>query len=147
MSHFSRQITAQGPLLNVQISVSIERQAILHARDNPVPNPVIVQGLVDTGASVTSIDAAIPQQLGLIRRGTVPILTPSTGPDPVETDTYDVSLTIAAGANEAAYRIPNLSVCAQELAFQGFQVLIGRDVLSRCLLVYNGTMGLYTLAF
>ena len=78
------------------------------------------------------------------------MLTPSTGPTPVPVALYDVSLTIPPGqAHEIPHIVPNLLVSASDLVSQqqGYQVLIGRDVLSQCLLVYNGTLGSYTLAF
>jgi len=41
-----------------------------------------------------------------------------------------------------------IPVVATDLLVQhGFHALIGRDVLGECVLVYNGSMGLFTLAF
>lgn len=40
-----------------------------------------------------------------------------------------------------------IPVLESHLAHQGIHGLLGRDVLSKCLLVYNGEMGLFTLAF
>ncbi len=76
------------------------------------------------------------------------MVTPSTGMGEVMVDQYDVGLAIYSTRTELPYRIPNLAVVESELmAKQGFHALIGRDVLARCLLFYNGTNGLYTLAF
>ena len=61
---------------------------------------------------------------------------------------YDVSLSIYSTSEESPYQIPNLAVVESELfANQGFHVLIGRDVLARCVFIYNGERGNYTLAF
>ena len=38
-------------------------------------------------------------------------------------------------------------VAASSLALQGIQALIGRDVLTNCLLVYDGQKGNFALAF
>jgi hypothetical protein len=54
------------------------------------------------------------------------------------------------GANTAhpAYYIHTLAVVdAQLLVAQGIHALIGRDVLSHCLLTYNGTTNLFTLTY
>jgi hypothetical protein len=40
-----------------------------------------------------------------------------------------------------------LPVIASNLTAQGIQALIGRDVLARCLFVYDGAAGLFSLAF
>ena len=76
------------------------------------------------------------------------MVTPSTGTGVVTVDEYGVSLAIYSRTTEPPYRIPNLPIVESELRQkQGFDVPIGRDVLSRCILHYNGENGLHTLAF
>ena len=148
MPHFTRQIDAKGPLLNVQLTVSAARHAALTAAQVPIPEPFGAQGLVDTGASSTCIDPSVVKHLGLSPSGKAQVYTPSTGEKAVSVDQYDIGLSIYSTTTEPPYRIPNLAVMESELlAGQGFHTLIGRDVLARCLLVYNGATGLYTLAF
>ena len=63
-------------------------------------------------------------------------------------DTYDVSLLIFSSNEEPPFRIPNLQIIVSEdLQQQNIECLIGLDVLSKCLLSYDGKAGLYTLAF
>ena len=75
--------------------------------------------------------------------------TPSTGKEKVSVNQYDVGLSIfGTSITEPPYRVPNLAVVESELLeAQGFHALVGRDVLSKCVLNYNGTLALYTLAF
>jgi len=40
-----------------------------------------------------------------------------------------------------------LAVIESNLKAQGFEVLLGRDVLGECLLVYDGRSKIYSLAF
>ncbi len=42
---------------------------------------------------------------------------------------------------------PTIPVVAAVLLPQGFHALIGRDVLSHCLLTYDGASGLFSLAY
>lgn len=148
MPHFTRQIDAKGPLLNVQLTVSAARQTALTAAQVPIPEPFVAQGLVDTGASGTCIDPSVVKHLGLSPSGKAQVYTPSTGEKAVSVDQYDIGLSIYSTTTEPPYRIPNLAVMESELlGGQGFHTLIGRDVLARCLLVYDGATGLYTLAF
>lgn len=151
MPHFTRPITQKGPLLKVEIGVSDELQRLYRLLNFPIPRPLFVDGLVDTGASITGIDTVVARALDLTSRGTIPMVTPSTGGQAVQVPLYDVSLAIPPGnAGELPYRVANLSVFASdELGGEGYpyHVLVGRDVLSRCLLVYNGQQGTYTLAF
>jgi len=75
--------------------------------------------------------------------------TPSTGAQPHTANQYDVGLLIP-GPSPAhpAYYVHTLAVvAAQLLQTQGFHALLGRDILSHCLLAYNGATNLFTLAY
>jgi predicted aspartyl protease len=50
--------------------------ALLTLAGQPVPNPYAIRGLIDTGATCTSIDTQILQQLGIPSTGTTRIHTP-----------------------------------------------------------------------
>jgi hypothetical protein len=66
----------------------------------------------------------------------------------VTTDTYDVDFVIYKTLNDPPLSMPNLRVAACELFLrQGIHALIGRDVLSRCIFVYNGENNIFSLAF
>lgn len=75
------------------------------------------------------------------------MLTPSTGAKPQTADQYDVSLTIIGAAGSTPLNLRTLPVAAAELLHQGFEALLGRDILQQCLLTYNGSTGEFTLAF
>jgi predicted aspartyl protease len=113
-----------------------------------VPSLVRITGLVDTGASCTCIDPSVLQSLSLNPTGVATVNTPSTGTTPATADQYDVSIVIpGAIPTHAPFIVQNIPVLASVLMPQGFQALIGRDVLSECLLTYNGIMEQFTLAY
>lgn len=148
MPHFTLNIDPAGPVLTALVHVSEGRRTALEAEGLPVPAPRTIRALVDTGASFTSIQPEVMQVLGLTPTGTVDIVTPSTGQDVHTTETYDVDFVIPKSPTEPPLAIPNLRVAACELFLrQGIHALIGRDVLSRCVLVYNGEANVFTLAF
>jgi hypothetical protein len=137
-----------GPVVPVGIAVSHARHEALTTAGQEVPAPSSVRALVDTGASCTCIDPAVVAALELPARGTVPIHTPSTGPTPHVTDEYEVSLILpGAGTHHVPLTIDAVPVVAADLAVQGIHAIIGRDVLQDCILIYNGTVGEFTLAF
>jgi len=75
------------------------------------------------------------------------MLTPSTGATPQDADTYDVGIIIPNG-QEMPLLIPVLAVSASELYVgQGFHVLVGRDILASCVLIYNGKHPYVTIAY
>lgn len=131
------------------VGVSHAKRTALVAAKQPVPNVAQVLALVDTGASGTCVDPSVLQSLALTPTGSAMVNTPSTGAQPVSADQYDVSIFVpGSDATQAPLVVPNLPViCAELLLAQGFHVLIGRDILSRCLLSYNGTAGQFTLAY
>lgn len=131
--------------MDLAIGVSNPRAEALKKLSLPVPQLIVVRALVDTGASCTCVDPAILKQLNLTPTGSVPVHSPTTGQNPVAQDQYDVSLTLMHA--KLSLTIPSLPVIQSELAIQGIHALIGRDILKDCLLVYDGQLGVFTLAF
>lgn len=129
------------------IGVSAPRQQALIAAGQAVPNPIRIRGLIDTGASGTCVDPSVLTALGLTPTGSTLCHTPSTGSQPQQKDLYDVLLAIPAPKG-SPFVVPTLAVMTSELlAAQGFHALIGRDVLSHCILTYNGTANFFCLAY
>lgn len=130
------------------IGVSVARRNALAAANQPIPQSVTVEALVDTGASGTCVDPSVLDQLSLSPTGQVQVNTPSTGAQPVVAYQYDVSLLIKTTETQQPLYRPAMPVLSSELIVrQGFHVLIGRDVLQHCLLTYDGRNGLFSLAY
>lgn len=130
------------------VGVSEARAKALTVAGKPIPQPQAIRALVDTGASVTCVDPLVFAALGLTPTGNASMNTPSTGSTPHSTPTYDVSILIGGPPNTVPIQWGTVQVAATALyANQGFHALIGRNLLQSCILVYNGTMGFYTLAF
>ena len=134
-------------MLNAFVGVSQSRADALRAANLPVPPPTHVIALVDTGASGTCVDPLVLKGLGLTPTGSIPVLTPSTGATPHTADQYDVSILIPSSQIQIPLSIPALPVMCSELAAQGIQALIGRDILRNCMLFYNGEIGLFSLSY
>jgi hypothetical protein len=49
--HFTLQISPGGPVLNAVVTVSQPKAAALQAAQQPIPTPVTIRALVDTGAN------------------------------------------------------------------------------------------------
>ena len=149
MPYFTRQVSPPNASLIVvaTIGVSQARRTALIAAGQQVPNGIVVQGLIDTGASNTCVDPAVLTSLNLTPTGNTQLNTPSTGGQPVVAPTYDVSLTITAMAGQPQFIFQTIPIIQSELQVQGIQALIGRDILRFCLLTYDGRNGLFSLAY
>jgi hypothetical protein len=145
MPHFTLQIVPEGPLLSIVVGVSNPRAVALQQAGQPVPQAVILRCLIDTGASGTCLDAAAIAPLGLTATGTTLITTPSTGVTPHECPTFDVSILFYHADNSRFFGI--VPVVATDFSAQSIDGLLGRDVLSSCLFVYDGAAKIFSIAF
>lgn len=137
-------------MLDVVVGVSSARHQALTQAGQPIPPVVLIRALIDTGASCTCLEPSVLQGLQLSPIGQVPTVTPSTGNTPHTSDQYDIALVIPSAASAIPFTKQNLLVLATQpnsLHPQGIQGLIGRDILEDCLLHYNGSLGLFTLAY
>jgi hypothetical protein len=149
MSVFTLQIGPNGPELNALVGVSAGRESALQSAGQPVPQLQQIRALVDTGASCTCVDPSVLQALQLTPTGQVTVNTPSTGAQPHTANQYDVALIIPGASPAHPFFVANTVavVEAQLLPQQGFHALIGRDILRHCLLVYNGPLTQFSLAY
>jgi len=146
--HFTLNIDPGGPIVNALVQVSEGRRTALQAQGLAIPGGKAIRALIDTGASFTSVEPSVLQELGLTPTGTIDIVTPSTGQNVHTTETYDIDFALYAGPNDPPLSMANLRVAACELFLkQGIHALIGRDVLSRCIFIYNGEPQIFSLAF
>ena len=145
MPFLTVQFAANGPLIDLMIGVSHPREQALRKAAQPVPAAVVVRGLIDTGASCTCIDPEIVSMLSLVPTGTTAMLTPSTGTAPHQCNQFDVRIILTHP--DISFTFEALPVIESCLKHQGIRALIGRDILSRCMFVYDGKNAIFSLAF
>jgi hypothetical protein len=147
MPHFILPVNNPGGvLIPISVGVSVSRALALQNLSQPIPPPIIVQGLLDTGASGVCIDPIIVQKLSLQATGICNMITPSTGPIAQIVPEYDISIKISHSGG-SSLDFDSLPAMKASLSNQGFYVLLGRNILSRCLLIYDGVNNSFTLAF
>ena len=112
-----------------------------------VPTHVSGTFLLDTGASNTVVDTSLIAPLGITPTGTIMCHTPSTGTVAQAFNQYDVAIIVPGAVPGQAWVVEALPVMESNLAPQGIQGLIGRDMLDDAILIYNGTTKHFTLAF
>ena len=137
-----------GPSLQVEVSVPTALANQLQAANQPIPNPVLGLGIVDTGASISAVDSTVISQLGVQPVGTANV---GTAGGPQTQFTYPAKFTFPGtgipsiefstliGSNLTGQIVPGPQ--------QGnLIVLLGRDILEHFIFVYNGPSGMFTLA-
>lgn len=127
----------QGAVLEVQIGPT---QA---SAEPDAAKPVIVRAMIDTGAARSSIDRGIAERLKLQPFATADMITPAA-PEPRQVKQYKIDMLLRHPQIEV--QVGPLSVTEASLADQGFYAIIGRDVLSKALMTYDGPRGMMLLA-
>lgn len=121
-----------GPRVEITLALLKEQIDVISGKGEKVPAPVAGYALIDTGASATCIDKDAANRAGLpiVDSGPLHSVTHASETVPI----YAGSLTIQrANINFLAHRAYGVN-----LVEQGLTALIGRDILSQCILVYNG---------
>jgi hypothetical protein len=137
-----------GPVVDLLVGVSHARQTALIALGEPVPPRVFGRFLIDTGASSTCVDPMIVRQLGIEPRDVALMHSSSTAGRPATCNTYDVSLWLPVDVNQAhpMARTMNLVEVDLRSAGAGYEGLLGREILSKCVLTCHGPRREVTLA-
>lgn len=111
--------------------------AFLPSLGQTVPAPVRLLAMVDTGASRTVVEEGRLSGLGTSPVGETAVHTVSTAGSPQTRTLYAVEVALARDVTGTL--ATNLYVAAvEDLSGLGVQALLGRDVLARLRLEYNG---------
>ena len=142
-------IDSPGAIFSVVVKVSGPRERELKSVGAAVPQPLILKGMIDTGASCSCVDPNSILALGLLPRARVVCVTPSTDENGTTVDQYEIGVALASISTQGQgfVSFPSILAVGANLSHQGFDILIGRDILSHCLLVYDGRRNQFTLAY
>lgn len=143
--------------LRVHVQITLGRPELLRRRQahQPIPPPVTVTALLDTGAERTCVDPSVIAQLNLpvVSGGFVAAPGVGTGPAVFGGSTfgftYEAGLVVLHPVTKPPSNlvVHELEVDALPLAGFGIEAVIGRDVLAACALAYNGPANSATLAY
>jgi len=137
-----------GPILPVQVQVPAALAQQLQATNQAIPTPIAGIALVDTGATMSAVEVTVVQSLGIQPVGTAVVGTaggkqmqavyparfsfPGTGLPHIDCSSlFGASL---LGISPAGGGQPLIA-------------LIGRDILTQFVLVYNGPAATFSLCF
>ena len=128
----------RGPSVVATVSVTDEHAKSFSANKD-LPKPVQGIALIDTGASLTCIDNAAAREAGLavVDVGTISSATDTA----VEVPIYAGKISVPG--------LPSLPVTGAyglDVSSQGLIAIIGRDVLEKCVFVYNGTGAVFSIS-
>lgn len=136
-------LTQAGPVLQVEVSIPTALAQLLSNTSQNIPQPAVGLALVDTGASRSCVDQQAITTLGVNPVGSVSVGTPA---GPAQQFLYPARFHFPAQQMEFEFtQVVGANLTGQLIGGQPLLALIGRDVLARCVFIYNGTMGAWTL--
>jgi hypothetical protein len=145
MPHLTFASSKDGLPLTVMIGLNGTTTAALVNQGQPIPPPLLVRAILDTGTDITCVVPQILHHFGLI-----PLVQKSTFTvsGPVSVKLFEVSLSIpkAGGLTGPLLVLDQLVVMELPHPLPNLEALIGNDVLSQCLLIVDGPRGDFTLS-
>ena len=132
-------LQVSGPRVPVTLSPFGDQIKLLAEKGEFPITPVTGLALIDTGASVTCIDqsAAANAGLALVNSGRISSVTHAAETVPL----FAGRLDIHGFSSVETFGAYGVNLESQELI-----ALIGRDLLARCVLIYNGLEGSFSLS-
>ncbi len=132
-------LEAEGALVEVEVGWAKARARAARSAGQPVPPPVQVRALIDTGAATSCLDSAYVRQLGLPLGGLALANIPALGGAMFASE-HDAHVTVFHPSGQHALNLvmTDVLVLDLDLGALGYQALLGRDVLAWCRLLYDG---------
>lgn len=146
MPHLTLSVDQRGPMMLVGLGVSESMRHALNRAGKTLPQLQPANALIDTGASCSVVDPEVIKPLGLNPTSYASVHTPSTGGNAAQQPVYDISIWLFHAQSQHVVD-RSFPVCCANLRAQGIDMLLGRDVLGDCLLVYDGPSGQFSIAF
>jgi hypothetical protein len=141
-------ITPDGAIVRVEVGVSRAHRRALQQAGHPVPPPVVLDALLDTGAETTCFDSQAVNALQLPHRGFVIVNAPAlTGWLPRLALEAGLTVIHPSGVVAQNWVIPDQAIVELPLNAIGYEMILGRDVLTAGRLDYNGRAGTFTLEY
>ncbi|MEO8388942.1 MAG: aspartyl protease family protein [Polaromonas sp.] len=146
VARIERGVLQAGLFVDVYIGVSDALLKQLWKRNQPVPPAVFATFIVDTGADRTLVDEQIARTLGLIAVNQKPVITSESKGIPQICDIYAISIEVRNGGSPP-WRMSTVAATGRPLMDDARHGVLGRDVLDRVKLVYDGPRQTFTIDY
>ncbi len=122
-----------GALVAVRIGVSQQELLQLRSARQAIPQPADLTALIDCGAQMSCVDSTALRGLRLTLYGVTPINVPALGGLSAAVQ-YAASLILVhpSGNSLDDFAIPDLPLTEVNIGAIGYQMILGRDVLTLC---------------
>lgn len=148
---FTLPVSPAGPIVSVRVGFSRGRELAIRRSGRPVLAPIDLKALVDTGADVSMIEHGLLTPFvreGMDLKAFVNVNAPGLGglalcPQFMAA----VRICDPSGNPRQDFVRPAAELVERNLGTPDYQVLIGRDMLSRLVFQYDGPANEFTLTY
>lgn len=134
-----------GAFLPVQVDIPQILADFLRAKNQQVPSPTQGMALIDTGASKSCADRVALTKLGIKPTGVIRL---GTAKGATQCPIFPTRLTFPSLRLRVNFNaMAGVNLQGQQIGGAPLIALVGRDVLRRCLLIYSGANGYFTLSY
>ena len=146
MAGLTFPVSQAGLELPVLVGLDGQATTTLHAAGQPIPPPILVRGLVDTGSNATSVATWILKRLGV---GSGVIGSTQTAGGIVQASIHHVSIGILDPnqPGSPSFSLPTVLISELPFFLPDADVLVGLNVLLECNLMLDGPGRKFSLQF
>jgi hypothetical protein len=138
----------QGARVDLLVGLGRSDVAQLRSSFRPIPQPLQLQALVDTGADVTCLDPAIIRQLALPWVNITYANMPATvGLGLTTQHRAGITILHPSGNRRDHLVVAEILVCELPLSALGLDAVVGRDILDTIRFAYDGPGRAFTLDY
>jgi len=131
-------IRYDGPLVEVRLWIGPEFERTVVSRRLPVPTPLSVLGLIDTGAERTAIPVTVAQGMGLPIHNWQRLKSSVLGDEERDAPVYRVRMTFGSIESTDQPKWRTIDAVGVNVVSPGATALVGRDLLATCRFTYDG---------
>jgi hypothetical protein len=131
-------IGPNGPIIEVRLWVVPQDAVDMAVAGLPVPRPISVPGLVDTGAEVTAIQRSLAEWMGVPVFSFLEARSSVLGDEARIVAVYRIQMTFGPLEAPDPPKWRTISAVGVSVVSPGATVLIGRDLLATCRSTYDG---------
>ena len=137
-----------GAYFPIEVPVPTPIADLLTKQGTSIPSPVSGVGLIDTGATLTCIEETL--LVSALRLNPIGVVNSGTANGPVRQNVYPGRIVFPTKSWSMDFgRVVGVNLTGQvirEPEPRPIVALLGRNFLERCVFIYNGTMGSWTIS-
>ena len=133
-----------GPIINIVISLPVVLADLYNKQGKSIPQPKTGIALIDTGATKSCVHNSVMKDLAINPIG---VIISHTANGPKQCNLFPAHFTFPATNIEIDFTsVVEVDLTGQVFDGQQIIALIGRDVLTKTIFIYNGPIGMYSIA-